>query len=1422
MPPESIALLPPQPLQPPVSGVQISRFAWGSAGERYPVLHGEIMTFQRIATALILCAVSAAQAEFQTPIAITNAKIITSPGKVIDSGTIVIDHGRITAVGPSVDIPANAQHIDVGGAIVYPGLIDAASTAGISTADAPAEDRARIDDENPDVRDGPQAATVKAYRRLVHPHWRTEELIDPDGLKRDQARRNGFTTALIAPRPAIFGGNSAIVEMGDLPLRRSLLRTTFAQHAAFITGNETPDLPPMGPRPERQPEYPTTTMGAIAAFRQILLDAQWQRDLLAWADRNPKGERPPIDRDLEALLPLLDKKQSVVFIANSENEILRALNLANEFNLKPIIAGGREAWKCIERLKKDDVPVIVSLKWSQEPKRADQTDEAKAATTQEALPNDDRLIAVFGEKWQQQPWEPQRQFDERTRLWGDEVDNLKKLSDAGIRVAVGSFEMDALPDVSKNLRSAFKRGLTEDAALAALTKNAAAILGLDADLGEIAPGKLANLIVLTKPITDEKAKVRLAFVEGKPFDTLGTGRDDDEKGKGKWKGRNGGPPSPPPPAASTPATTSTSQPTDWPDYRVEIEADRKPALQTGGNLLIKNANVLTVTQGDQPETDLLISNGKIEKLGKNLVAPPNTKTIDLRGYYVIPGIIDPHSHMCSDGGLNEFALSITSEVRVRDVIDHKDLGAYRALAGGVTAIHTMHGSANAMGGQNATLRLKFGKPAADFLFKEAPRSVKFALGENVKQSNFGRRGSRFPNSRMGVEAVMRRAFDAAREYRRDQKRFSDEKAAGKDPRPVRKDLRLEALADIMDGAIWVHCHCYRADEILRLLAVAEDAGFRIAVLQHVLEGYRIIPEILRHGCGASTFSDWWGYKLEAYDAIPQNAARLEQGHVVTTVNSDSAEMIRHLNLEAAKSLHFGGLPANEALKLCTLNGAIQLGVDKYVGSIELGKFADLAIFNGHPLDTTARNVMTLIDGECYFQDPVLNLDAPPTPRPAHGFAKLQIPPDFSNSGQNGILFSNATIFPVTGQPIEHGSLLVQNGMVASLSAKSQAGVTTIDATGLRIYPGLINAATDLGLTEIDSVPGSVDVTDIGRFEPDLCSDSAFNTFASAIEVTRAEGITHALIVPGGGFIPGRASLMRLTGWSMPEAIVESSVGLCMRLPSLPPDLHLMKDEPRKRVREDFEKSITEIDAFMQRANAYAAASAAAKSNAALAPDFDRQLDAMLPFIRGEKPVLMHANSFKEIREALRFCELFKLKPILVGARDSWKLADELAAKKIDVIFGRVQLYPGADSEPWDAVYRAPGVLARAGVRFCFGTENSDLAKLLGVEAGMAVAHGLDEDRAIRALTLDAAQILGVADRLGSIEVSKPANLIICTDSPLQADNAVIAEFIDGRQVDLTSKHTRTDDKFRARPTSTLPPAKDLRGPPAIRVTAPPA
>ncbi len=1366
-----------------------------------------------------------AHADFAAPLAITNARIVNPGAAPIENGTIVIDHGRITAVGQNTVIPPNAERYNAGGATVYPGFIDANTHAGVLPDEASPEERKRLEDDDPDVRDGPQSATVRAYRRLMHPHWRAEEHYDTQSAKPEQARACGFTTALISPKPAIFSGASAVIELGDTPLRRSILRGNVAQHSAFITGIDR-DLPrEMRERQMDSPAYPTTLMGAIAAFRQIMSDAQWQRDLTTWSQRNPKGERPALDGDLDALLAPLNGRQPVVFIANRENEIRRALDLAAEFKLKPIIAGGREAWKCVDRLKAESVPVIVSLKWSDEPKR----DDKKPPSTQEAAPPD-RLAAVFDDKWQQQPWESQRQFDERKRLWGEEVDNLKKLNEAGLKVAIGSFEMESPADVLKNLREALKRGLPEDVALASLTQNAAAVLGLDADLGEIAPGKLANLVIMTKPLADEKSKVRLVFVEGKRLDTAdvaeGGGPD-----KGRFRGRRGArdkddeknkdESEDSASSASQPATTS--QPVDWPGFRCEVETDRKPEFQTGGNLLIKNANLLTVTDGDQPETDLLLRNGKIEQIGKNLSAPAGTKTLNLHGYFITPGIIDPHSHMCSDGGLNEAALSVTPEVRVRDVLDHRDVGAYRALAGGVTCIHTMHGSANTIGGQNATLRLKYGKPAAEWLFKDAPRTVKFALGENVKQSNFGRRGSRFPNSRMGVEAVLRRSFDAARQYQLDQKKYAEEKAVGKDPRPVRRDLRLEALSDILDGAIWVHSHCYRADEILRLLDVAEQYGFRIAVLQHILEGYRIIPEIIRHGCGASTFSDWWSYKIEAFDAIPQNAARMMQGGIVTTVNSDSNEMIRHLPLEAAKSVHFGGLSSNDALKLCTLNGAIQLGVDKLVGSLQPGKLGDIAIFNGHPLDTSSKCVMTLIDGEVYFQDASLNPSSPPTPRPIREFRATRPQLPIRRSTTNTYRITDATIHPVGIASVFPAELLIQDGRVQYIGPPGKAGdapdVVPVDARGLHVYPGLINAAATLGLTEIDSVAGTVDVADIGRFQPDIRAESAYDPFVPAIEVTRAEGVLNALIVPGGGMIPGQAALMQLDGWTMPEALVRSNVGLMINVPSLPPDLTAIPERRRKEVKENYAKQLGELDTFMKLALLYSQVAAAAKQQPALSPEFDRQLDAMIPYVRGERPVLLNANSYKEIRESLRFAEQFSLKPIIVGGRDAWKLADDLAKNKVDVILGRVQSYPAGDFEPWDGIYRNAGVLAQAGVRFCFSTGNSDLAKLLGVEAGMAVAHGLEEDRALRALTIDAAKILGVGDSLGSLEPGKSANLIICTDTPLQASNTVVAAFIAGKPVDLTSKHTRLDEKFRQRPGPTLSPAPALKGPPAIRTEA---
>ena len=341
--------------------------------------------------------------------------------------------------------------------------------------------------------------------------------------------------------------------------------------------------------------------------------------------------------------------------------------------------------------------------------------------------------------------------------------------------------------------------------------------------------------------------------------------------------------------------------------------------------------------------------------------------IDARGGSLIPGIIDAHSHIAVDGGVNEGSLAVTSMVTIEDVINPDDVSIYRALAGGVTSINILHGSANPIGGRNAVIKLRWGQDADGLLLAGAPPGIKFALGENPKRSrSFGPGPQRYPATRMGVMDVIRQAFTEAQEYMSEWDDFEHEKKQGKNPIPPRVDFELEALAEILRGERLVHSHCYRADEILQLLRLAEEFGFKVATLQHVLEGYKVADEIAAHGAGASTFSDWWGYKVEAYDAIPHNAALMTRRGVLVSVNSDSGEEMRHLNQEAAKAVRWGGLDEVEALKLVTLNPAIQLGIDEHVGSIEVGKDADLVLYDGPPLSVFSVVQKTLVDGNVYF------------------------------------------------------------------------------------------------------------------------------------------------------------------------------------------------------------------------------------------------------------------------------------------------------------------------------------------------------------------------------------------------------------------------------------------------------------------------
>lgn len=381
-------------------------------------------------------------------------------------------------------------------------------------------------------------------------------------------------------------------------------------------------------------------------------------------------------------------------------------------------------------------------------------------------------------------------------------------------------------------------------------------------------------------------------------------------------------------------------------------------------VLIRGATIWTCGKGGMIDGgDLLIHYGHISAVAKHIDAPEGAKIIDASGMHVSPGIIDCHSHMASDGGINEGSQAVTSEVRIADFIDATDITIYRQLAGGVTTANILHGSANPIGGQNQVIKLRWGAPDEALIMSEAPAGVKFALGENVKRSSSPETdNARYPLSRMGVEQIMRDRFEAAKLYRQKQQEWSV-KPSGM---PPRRDLELDAIAEILEGKRWIHCHSYRQDEILTFLRLLEDYGVTVGSLQHILEGYKVAEAMAKHGATGSTFSDWWAYKMEVFDAIPFNGALMHRAGVVVSFNSDDDELARHLNHEAAKAVKYGGVSPEEALKFVTLNPAKQLRIDAHVGSLEEGKQADFVIWNGPPLSTLSVCMQTWVDGRKYF------------------------------------------------------------------------------------------------------------------------------------------------------------------------------------------------------------------------------------------------------------------------------------------------------------------------------------------------------------------------------------------------------------------------------------------------------------------------
>lgn len=396
---------------------------------------------------------------------------------------------------------------------------------------------------------------------------------------------------------------------------------------------------------------------------------------------------------------------------------------------------------------------------------------------------------------------------------------------------------------------------------------------------------------------------------------------------------------------------------------------------SSGSLLLKNGKIITIAGEMIDGGDILIRAGKITAVGKGLQAPLDAKTIDLQGQWVMPGIIDSHSHIAIEGGVNEMGNLITAEVDIRDVIQPEDINIFYALTGGVTSVHTMHGSGNSIGGRGIVLKLRWGKSAEEMIFKGAPLTIKWALGENPKQSNFSAPGqSRYPKTRMGVEASIRSEFEKAREYERQwadyqmkvQESKKKEKKSGPLPLPPRKDFRTEVISDILKGKYWVRCHGYQSEEMDSIMRLCDEYGVKLVCFEHGLEGYRITNELVKYNVAVSTFADFWAYKWEAFFTMPHAVALMAKRGVLTAVNSDDPERMRRLFHEAAKAVRYGGLSEKEALKTITLNPAIICGIDKWTGTIEAGKDADLAVFNRHPFDPYTICEMTFVDGEILF------------------------------------------------------------------------------------------------------------------------------------------------------------------------------------------------------------------------------------------------------------------------------------------------------------------------------------------------------------------------------------------------------------------------------------------------------------------------
>jgi len=902
-------------------------------------------------------------------VAFINAKIFVTPTQIIENGTLLIKDEKVINVGVSVSIPKNAEIIDLKGKSIYPSFIDLYTSFGIE-----APKRVRNTSAAPQYDAGREGYYWNDH---IRPETNPIAVFEFNKKQAEALLKEGFGVVNTHLQDGIIRGNGLLIALNpNVTDSYRILDTKSAQYLSFKKSAQSNQI------------YPNSLMGAMALIRQAYYDAEWYS----------KGLAKNKDLSLEALNN--NKNLVQIFEAEGKQNNLRADKVGDEFGIQYVIVGGGDEYENIEEIKATNATYIIPVnfrkaydvsepyladeialgdlrKWNQEPANLQILQKNKVPFS--LTTNQLKVISDFNKNLQKAF---DYGFDKTAALEAlttvpakilgksNEIGSLKKGSYANFLITSGElFDKETTlyenwVQGSKNTVNSMEvKEISGDYELSLNAKNYDLSITGKSDKSKVAvkdgETKLKSKLIykdnwlnlMINSQTDSTKFNRLIARVYSNSDNL-SGTAIDEKGvESTWN--------------AIKKTTSKEKekekkeavekiiiiPVTYPN--IAFGFTEKPKQET---ILFKNSTVWTgENEGVLKNTDVLITAGKISKIGTNLTAK-DAKIIDGTGKHLTAGIIDEHSHIATVA-VNEAGQNSTAEVSLEDVIDSDDIQIYRSLAGGVSTVQILHGSANPIGGQAALVKLKWGETANNLLYKNNDKFIKFALGENVKQSNWGNTETvRFPQTRMGVEEVYTDYFQRAKEY----------DAIKKSGKPFRKDSEMEILGQILNKERFITCHSYVQSEINMLMKVADKFNFTVNTFTHILEGYKVADKMKAHGAGASTFSDWWAYKYEVNDAIPYNAAIMHNVGITVAINSDDAEMNRRLNQEAAKTIKYGGLSEEEAWKLVTINPAKLLHIDARVGSIKVGKDADVVLWSDNPLSIYAKAEKTLVEGVIYF------------------------------------------------------------------------------------------------------------------------------------------------------------------------------------------------------------------------------------------------------------------------------------------------------------------------------------------------------------------------------------------------------------------------------------------------------------------------